>query len=135
MREKKYQQPRLEYDRLKAELNHRRRLLTNLYSKEQETELELSAGNAEIFRLQEPTRSAVPVAPILSKYLYGSLSLSMFLVAASVVLLMAFFPRLDSEADVNRLNLPVIGKVPLPARLQTGFFDEVPTFGLEYLKM
>ncbi len=134
LREKKYQQPRLEYERLKAELNHRKKLLNNLYNKEQETELELSAGNAEVFRLQEPTRNMLRVAPVLSRYLYGSLSLCLFVLVVSCIFLMAFFPRLDSEAEVNRLNLPVIGKVPLLRRYGARF-EDVSSFGLEYLKI
>lgn len=133
-REKKYQQQRLEYDRLKAELTHKRRLLQNLYRQEQQTELELSAGNAEIFRLQEATRNNFRISPHLSKYLYGSLSMCLFAIIISSIFLMAFFPRLDSETEVNRLNLPVIGKVPL-LRRQPTMFDEVSTFGLEYLKI
>lgn len=133
-REKKYQQQRLEYDRLKAELTHRRKLLQNLYAKEQQAELELSAGNAEIFRLQEPTRNSFRVSPQLTRYLYGSFSMCLFIILATTVLLMAFFPRLDSEAEVNRLNLPVIGKVPL-IRRGAGQYEEMSSFGLEFLKI
>lgn len=133
-KERMFNHQRLEYERLFTELNQKKRLLTSLYQKEQETELELSTGNAEIFRLQEPTRNAFRIAPLLSKHLYGGLSLSLFLIAITNVLLMALFPRLDSEAEVHRLNLPVIGKVPL---LKTKWQnqEETPGFGLEYLKI
>jgi|GEM_PF-1413488 len=133
-KERRYNQLHLEYDRMLAELNHKRKLLTNLYQKEQEAELELSAGNAEIFRLQEPTQNGARVAPQLTKHLYGALSFCIFVIAVSVVLLMAFFPRLDSEAEVHRLNLPVLGKVPL-LRRNANTLDDIPTFGLEYLKI
>ncbi len=134
LKEKKYQQQRLEYDRLQAELIHKRKLLANLFQKEQETELELSAGNAEIFRLQEPSRRGNRIEPQLSKYLYASLSLSIFAIVASTILLIALVPRLDSEAEVHRLNLPVLGKIPLMRRLSSTF-DELPSFGMEYLKI
>ena len=43
-------------------------------------------------------------------------------------------PRLDSEAEVHRLNLPVIGKVP--SMRQTGrSVEDIPSFGLEHLKI
>lgn len=132
-REKLYNQQRLQYERMFMELNHKKKLLTSLYQKQQETELELSAGGAEIFRLQEPTRSGHRVAPQLSRHLYGSLSLSIFVVAVTVILLMAGFPRLDSEAEVHRLNLPVIGKVPLIRK--QGATEDLPGYSLEYLKI
>ncbi len=134
MKEKKYQQQRLEYDRLQAELIHKRKLLASLFQKEQETELELSAGNAEIFRLQEPSRRGNRIEPQLSKHLYASLSLSIFAIVATTILLIALVPRLDSEAEVHRLNLPVLGKIPLMRRLSSTF-DELPSFGMEYLKI
>jgi Mrp family chromosome partitioning ATPase len=134
MKEKKYQQQRLEYDRLQAELIHKRKLLANLFQKEQETELELSAGNAEIFRLQEPTQRGIRIEPQLSKHLYAALSLSIFALVATTILLIALVPRLDSEAEVHRLNLPVLGKIPLMRRT-TSTMDELPSFGLEYLKI
>src|SRR5690606_36640039 len=93
-----------------------------------------SAGNAEIFRLQEPTRNGQRIAPQLTKHIYGALSFCIFAITITVVLLMAFFPRLDSEADVHRLNLPVLGKVPLLHR-NANTLDDIPTFGLEYLKI
>src|SRR5690606_20410652 len=96
-KEKRYNQLKLEFDRSLSELNHKRKLLTNLYQKEQEAELELSAGNAEIFRLQEPTRNGHRIAPQLTKHIYGALSFCIFAITITVVLLMAFFPRLDSE--------------------------------------
>jgi len=132
--EKRFQQQRLEHDRLQAELIHKRKLLANLFQKEQETELELSAGNAEIFRLQEPTRQGHRIAPQLSKYLYASLSFSLFAIVVTTVLLIACMPRLDSEAEVHRLNLPVLGKIPL-IRRTTNNMDELPSFGMEYLKI
>jgi protein-tyrosine kinase len=134
VKEKKYQQQRLEYDRLQAELIHKRKLLANLFQKEQETELELSAGNAEIFRLQEPTRRGNRIAPQLSKHLYASMSFSVFALIATTILLIACLPRLDSEAEVHRLNLPVLGKIPLIRRSSTNA-DELPSFGMEYLKI
>jgi len=134
LKEKKYQQQRLEHDRLQAELIHKRKLLANLFQKEQETELELSAGNAEIFRLAEPTKNGARIAPQLSKHLYAGLSLSIFIVLSTVVLLIAAMPRLDSEAEVHRLNLPVLGKIPLMRRLSSTL-DEIPSFGMEYLKI
>jgi len=133
-REKKFAQPRLEFDRLNTELHHQRKLLQSLYTKEQETALELSAGNAEIYRLAEPVRNPERVAPHLAGYLYGSLSLCLFTLAVTIVLLMALFPRLDSEAEVNRLNLPVIGKVP-QMRFKAETVEELPSFGLEHLKI
>jgi Mrp family chromosome partitioning ATPase len=134
IRERSYNTLRLEYERLFMELNHKKRLLANLYQKEQETEIELSAGNAEIFRLQEATRNGHRTAPILSKHLYGSFSIALFFLLVTVVTLMAFFPRLDSEAEVYRLNLPVLGKVPLLKRHRDRP-DEIPHYGLEYLKI
>ncbi len=132
-KEQLFNQQRLQYERFFMELNHKKKLLTNLYQKQQETELELSAGGAEIFRLQEPTRSGVRVAPLLSKHMYGSLSLSIFVIAISVIILIAGFPRLDSEAEVHRLNLPVIGKVPLIRK--QGATEDLPAYSLEYLKI
>lgn len=134
VKEKRYQQQRLEHDRLQAELIHKRKLLANLFQKEQETELELSAGNAEIFRLQEPTIRGHRIAPQLSKHIYSSLSLSIFAIVVTTILLIALMPRLDSEAEVHRLNLPVLGKVPM-MRQRTHTLDELPSFGLEYLKI
>jgi Mrp family chromosome partitioning ATPase/uncharacterized protein involved in exopolysaccharide biosynthesis len=134
LKEKKYQQQRLEYDRLQAELIHKRKLLANLFQKEQETELELSAGNAEIFRLQEPSQKGARIEPQLSKHVYAALSLSIFALVATTILLIALVPRLDSEAEVHRLNLPVLGKIPLMRRMSSTM-DELPSFGMEYLKI
>lgn len=132
--EKQFVQQRLEYKRLKSDLEHKRGLLKNLYKLEQETELELSAGIAEIYRLREPSRNPDRVTPQLSKYLYGSLSISLFTFAMTLILLMAAFPRIDNENEVNRLNLPVIGKVPhIGHRLKV--LDDIPTYAVEYLKI
>jgi Mrp family chromosome partitioning ATPase len=54
-------------------------------------------------------------------------------IAVSVVLLVAGFPRLDSETEVHRLNLPVIGKVPLIKK--QGANEDLPGYSLEYLKI
>lgn len=132
-KEKLFNQQRLQYERLFMELNHKKKLLTNLYQRQQETEVELSAGGAEIFRLQEPTRTGHRIAPLLSKHMYGSLSLCIFVIAITVILLVAGFPRLDSEAEVQRLNLPVIGKVPLIKRQE--MTEDLPGYSLEYLKI
>lgn len=133
-KEKKYSELKLNYKRLRSELDHKRRLLNNLYKLEQETELALSAGNSEIYRLREPSRSTVPVAPLLTKYLYGSLSICVFCLAITLILLMALFPRLDSEAEVNRLNLPVIGKVP-HFKQGASRLEDIPSYAIEYLKI
>ncbi len=132
--DRKYQGLRLEYDRLRADLSHKRNLLKNLYSKEQQAELELSAGNAEVFRLREPSRNPNKVSPQIQRVIYGSLSLTLFVLAITIVSLMALFPRLDSEAEVNRLNLPVLGKVPAFAN-QVNSEEDIPAFGIEYLKI
>jgi len=132
-KEKLFNQQRLQYERMFMELNHKKKLLTNLYQKQQETELELSARGSEIFRLQEPTRTGHRVAPQLSRHLYGSLSLSIFVIAITIIILIAGFPRLDSEAEVLRLNLPVIGKVPLIRK--QGSTEDLPGYSLEYLKI
>ncbi len=133
-KEKDFNQPRLEYERLYMELNHKKKLLTNLYQKEQETELELSAGNAEIFRLQEATHNGHRTSPQLTKHLYGAMSICLFVIAVTLVLLIAFFPRIDSEAEVLRLNLPLLGKIPL-VRKGSKNFDEIPGYGIEHLKI
>lgn len=133
-REKDYNQPRLEYERLYMELNHKKKLLTNLYQKEQETELELSAGNAEIFRLQEATRNGHRTSPQLTKHLYGAMSITVFTVVITIVLLIAFFPRIDSETEVLRLNLPLLGKIPLVRRGSKNL-EEIPGYGIEHLKI
>ncbi|MBY0372075.1 AAA family ATPase [bacterium] len=132
--EKKFVQQRLEYKRIKADLEHKRNLLKNLYKLEQETELELSAGVAEIYRLREPSRNPGRVSPQLSKYLYGSLSISLFILAMTLILLMAAFPRIDNESEVNRLNLPVIGKVP-HIRQTARVVEDIPSYAVEYLKI
>ena len=132
--ERKYVQQRLEYKRLKADLEHRRGLLKNLYKLEQETELELSAGISEMYRLREPSRNAQRQSPQLSRYLYGSLSISLFTVAMTLILLIATFPRIDSENEVNRLNLPVIGKVP-HIRQMARMLEDIPSYAVEYLKI
>lgn len=128
-------QKRLEYERLQMELSHKRKLLGNLLQKEQETEIELSAGNSEIFRLQEPSRSGHRVSPHLSKHLFGSLSICVFMIVVTTVLLIAFFPRLDSEAEVIRLNLPVLGKIPVLKGRFGGRIDDMSPFAMEYLKI
>lgn len=134
VKEQMYNQQRLEYERLFTELNHKKKLLANLYQKEQEIELELSTGNAEVFRLQEPSRNSYRTSPQLSKHFYGALSLSLFIVAITNVILMALFPRLDSEGDINRLNLPVIGKIPL-LKTRGLQIEELPGYGMEHLKI
>jgi Mrp family chromosome partitioning ATPase len=133
-KEKKYSELKLNYKRNRSELDHKRRLLNNLYKLEQETELALSAGNSEIYRLREPSRNRRPVAPLLSRYLYGSLSICLFVLACTLILLMALFPRLDSEAEVNRLNLPVIGKVP-HFKQGANRIEDIPSYAIEYLKI
>lgn len=133
-KEKKYSELKLQYKRTRSELDHKRRLMNNLYKLEQETELALSAGNSEIYRLREPSRNRNPVAPLLTKYLYGSLSICVFVLAVTIILLMALFPRLDSEAEVNRLNLPVIGKVP-HFKQGANRIEDIPSYANEYLKI
>ncbi|NDC24922.1 MAG: hypothetical protein EB078_08640 [Proteobacteria bacterium] len=133
-KERKFGQIKLDYERMLTELSHRKKLITNLYQREQETEVELSAGNAEIFRLMEPSMPMHRTSPQLSKYLYGAMSLSLFVAVITTVLLIAMFPRLDSEAEVHRLNLPVLGKVPLVRRFRN-VQDEIPGYGLEHLKI
>jgi Mrp family chromosome partitioning ATPase len=132
--EGKYIQQRLEYKRLKADVEHKRSLLKNLYKLEQETELEVSAGVSEIYRLREASRNLNRIAPQLSKYLYGSLSISLFVLSMTLILLMAAFPRIDNESEVNRLNLPVIGKVP-HIRQNAKIIDDIPSYAVEYLKI
>lgn len=134
VKERKFGQMKLDYERMLAELSQRKKLMTNLYQKEQETEVELSAGSAEIFRLAKPSLPGHRSAPQLTKYMYGALSMSLFVIALTSVLLMAMFPRLDSEAEVHRLNLPVLGKVPLVRRFRT-VQDDIPGYGLEHLKI
>lgn len=121
-------------DRLLGELNHHKTMLENLYRREQRTEIELSAGQAEIFRLREPARNEQRIAPFISNFLYRAASLSLFLIAVTIVLLMAVAPRLDSEVEVHRLNLPVIGKVP-SMRNHGRTVEDLPSFGLEHLKI
>jgi Mrp family chromosome partitioning ATPase len=133
-KERRFGQMKLDYERMLAELSHRKKLMTNLYQKEQETEVELSAGSAEIFKLANPSLPNHRSSPQLTKYLYGAFSMSLFVVAITSVLLMALFPRLDSEAEVHRLNLPVLGKVPLVKRFRT-VQDDIPGYGLEHLKI
>lgn len=132
--ERRFGQMKLDYERMLTELSHRKKLMTNLYQKEQETEVELSAGNAEIFKLANPSLPNHRTSPQLTKYLYGAFSMSLFVIAVTSVLLMAMFPRLDSEAEVHRLNLPVLGKVPLVKRFRT-VQDDIPGYGLEHLKI
>jgi Mrp family chromosome partitioning ATPase len=133
-KERKFGQMKLDYERMLTELSHRKKLITNLYQREQETEVELAAGNSEIFRLMEPSLPGHRTSPQLSKYMYGAMSASLFVLAITTVLLMAIFPRLDSEAEVHRLNLPVLGKVPLVRRFRN-VQDEIPGYGLEHLKI
>lgn len=133
-KERQFGQMKLDYERMLTELSHRKKLMTNLYQKEQETEVELSAGNAEIFKLAKPSLPFHRSSPQLTKYLYGAFSLSLFVIAVTSVLLMALFPRLDSEAEVHRLNLPVLGKIPLVKRFRT-VQDDIPGYGLEHLKI
>lgn len=131
---KKFTHQFFEHERMNSELNDRKKLLSELFRKEQKTELELSAGQAEIFRLAEPSRSNQRIAPQLSQYLYSALSVSLFVVAATMFILIALFPRIDSEAEINRLNLPVLGKVPTMSRHGI-HAEEIPSFGLEHLKI
>ncbi len=134
-KEKKYQSQRHEYDRLQVELTHKKRLLGNLYEKEQVADIEVAAGNAEIFRLAEPSINPFRVAPILSKHLYGSLSLSLILIGLSVLFLMVLSPRIDSENDANHLNLPILGKIPYMRPQQGESFIDLSNLGLEYFKI
>lgn len=134
VKERKFGQMKLDYERMLTELSHRKKLMANLYQKEQETEVELSAGSAEVFRLAKPSLPSHRSSPQLTKYVYGAFSLSLFVVAITTVLLMAIFPRLDSEAEVHRLNLPVLGKVPLVRRFRS-VQDDIPGYGLEHLKI
>jgi Mrp family chromosome partitioning ATPase/capsular polysaccharide biosynthesis protein len=132
--EKRFIKQRLEYKRLKADLDHKRTLIKNLYKMGQETELEVSAGISEIYRLREPSKNATRVSPQLGKYIYGALSVCLFVLAITIVLLMAAFPRIDSEEEVNRLNLPVIGKVPVVRQLARTL-EDIPSYAVEYLKI
>jgi len=134
LKQNKYGEQRLEYDRLLAELNQRKHLLSSLYEKQQETELELSAGKAEIFTLQPPTLEGNRVEPQLAKYAYGALSMSLFACGITAALLLLLLPRLDNEEEVNRMNLPVLGKIPA-MRKGLSRSDELSGVGLEYLKI
>lgn len=111
-KERRFGQMKLDYERMLAELSHRKKLMTNLYQKEQETEVELSAGSAEIFKLANPSLPNHRSSPQFTKYLYGAFSMSLFVIAITSVLLMAIFPRLDSEAEVHRLSLLSWEKYP-----------------------
>jgi len=122
------------YKRLQAEIKHKKSLLLNLYKKDQETEIELSAGSAEIFRLHEPTVSGHRIAPQLSKHMFGALSMSVFAIVFTTIILIAFFPRLDNESEIHKLNLPVLGKIPI-LKDWFGSGSEVTPFTLEYLKI
>lgn len=134
-KEKKYYSQRHEYDRLNVELSHKKKLLSNLYEKEQVAEIEVAAGNAEIFRLAEPSQNPFRVAPILSKHMYGSLSFSLFAIVLTAILLMMLSPRIDSETDANRLNLPILGKIPYMRPQQGESFIDLSNLGLEYFKI
>jgi len=129
---KQYQPQILELERLKSDLGSRKKLLSSLFKKEQQLEIELSAGQAEVFRLNEPVRNINRISPFISKYLYASLSFSLFVIAVTILLLMAIFPRIDSESEANRLNLPVLGKVPFMRGIRA---HEIPTIGLEQSKI
>lgn len=134
-KEARFQPERLEYERLQEELDHRRKLLNTLYGKEQETELELAAGGASIFRLTEPAVNKSKVSPQASRAFFSALSASVILIGLTAWLLMGLFPRLDSEAEVVKLNLPILGKVPTLALLGPGNFDEIPSAGFEYIRI
>ncbi len=95
----------------------------------------MSAGNSEIFRLQEPSRSGHRISPQLSKHLVGSLSICIFLLLLTTVLLMTFFPRLDSEMEATRLNLPILGKIPVIKGRASQSPDSMSPFVMEYLKI
>ena len=66
--------------------------------------------------------------------MFAALSLSIFVTITTLILLIALVPRLDSEAEVNRLNIPVLGKVP-SMRGGSIFGDRDATFGYEYAKI
>lgn len=129
-----FRNTRLEYNRLQAELEHKKNLLVNLYKKEQETEIELSAGSAEIFKLREPTRSGHRIAPQLSYHIFGAISVSIFFCVVALILLIAFFPRIDNEQEVQKLDLSVLGKIPVVKKI-TNRTDQISPFALEYLKI
>lgn len=130
----KFRKTELEYSRLKSELNHKARLLANLYKNEQDTEIELSAVRAEIFKLNRPSRSGHRIEPQLTKHVFAAGSTSLFAVVLSLILLLALFPRLDSETDAHRLNLPILGKIPV-FRDMFGSANPLNPFALEYLKI
>ncbi len=134
-KETRFQPEKIEYERLQSDLNQRRNLLTTLLSREQETELEIAAGGAEIYKLNSPSRPNHRVSPQLTKFIFAGASISFFLWAATIGLLVILFPRLDSEVEVQRLNLPILGKVPaLPLNANQGF-DDLPAAGFEYLRI
>jgi len=133
-KETRFQPERIEYERLQNELNQRRVLLNTLLTREQEAELEIAAGGAEIFRLSSPTRSG-RVSPVFTKFLFGGISMSMFLCGLTIMGLMILFPRLDSEVEVQRLNLPILGKIPTMALTGGAGFDDIPAAGFEYLRI
>lgn len=132
--ETRFQPERIEYERLQNELTQRRLLLNTLLSREQEAELEIAAGGAEIFKLSSPTRSG-RVSPVLSKFLFGGASTSIFVCAVTIMILMILFPRLDSEVEVQRLNLPILGKIPSMALASGAGFEDIPAAGFEYLRI
>ena len=129
-----YAEDRLSFERKQAELAQKKKLLANLLQKQQETELELSTGKAEIFPLEKPTRSGFRVEPQLSRFFFAALSTSLFFFGVTATLLLLLFPRLDSEDEVNKLNLPVLGKLPVIRRYFSGE-ESISGFGLEYLKI
>ena len=133
-KQRKFQQQQFEYERFLSELGHKKRMLANLYQREQETELELSAGGSDIFRLQEPSRSDHRISPQLSRFLFGALSLTLVSIICTALLLIAFLPRLDNEVEVYKLNLPVLGKIPV-LKGRFGDFDNLSPFALEFLKI
>jgi len=133
--ETRFQPERIEYERLQNELSQRRELLNTLLAREQEAELEIAAGGAEIFKLNSPSRSGNRVSPQLAKFMFGALTTSLLIIAVTIMSLMVLLPRLDSEAEVQRLNLPVLGKIPnLPLASGHGF-DDIPAAGFEYLRI
>lgn len=134
-KEARFQPERLQLERIQGEIEHQRRLLGRLYEKEQETELELAAGTANVFRLIEPTIRPQKISPVASRAFFGALSASLFVISLTVWLLIGLFPRLDTEGEVVKMNLPILGKVPQLSLMSNGSFDEVPSAGFEYLRI
>ncbi len=129
------QPEKMEFDRLQNELTHRKNMLSILYQREQESALELAGGNGEVFKLSTATQSGKKISPILSKTLFSALSSSIFLVLITLFGLIFFCPRLDSETEVNQMNLPILGKIPTMPLPSRGAFEDIPSIGFEYLRI